>query len=771
MSEFINQVPPQGGENPQVQAGMTPQPAPQGYAQPAPQGYGQATGAPIPAEAIPGASAPQPTPGMPAPGVPVPGALYADPRESVPETLRPGKHHVHHTYIWLGGIRAALATIVAIAVAGFGNLVGTFADSEASDAADAAAFGMILPFVIGGIVLFIVLIVGLIFLIQWLSWKNLTYELGPDEFTLNSGIISKKRMHVPYQRVQAVNQNAGLFQRIVGVCDVKVDTAGGAANEGVRLTYMRTSEAEALRAELFRRKKALLAGGSVSEDGTAVVNGIPCYSAWAIASMGMYPQSMQQTAFGYVLSGAVGVAGQAAVPAGAQAGFGAAAATGVVASGANGVGATGLAEDETNVLDVADEVLQDVRGVFGGAEVDTGQVQYETGLSNKELLLAGTSGAGEGLGLLFVGIVAAVGSVAQLFQGAIERWTEDWVTFVVGGGAASIALPDADAASSLIGGAALQIILWALLAIAALWVVSALGTIVRYGGFRLRRREGRVEVESGLLSRSFHGVDVDRVQSVVVKQSFIRRLLGYCELSVHKIDSASTDSTEAQGQQPATKGVVIHPFVKMSRVPEIIQGVLPEFADMPAETLNPAPVAKRRAIVRMGIIRSAAFWFAVFVALAQVAMELVIATVPLGVEELAMLETVRIFMLAYYAIFVLAFVVNVVNAILWHKRSGLGYDRNFMSMTNGGLAVTTTYTPRKKIQFAYLRTNPFQRMAHVASVNVRTAAGVGGTTETLWDLREEDADAWMEWVRPRGKRAQAVPAEQAGIASVAGAAQ
>ena len=62
-------------------------------------------------------------------------------------------------------------------------------------------------------------------------------------------------------------------------------------------------------------------------------------------------------------------------------------------------------------------------------------------------------------------------------------------------------------------------------------------------------------------------------------------------------------------------------------------------------------------------------------------------------------------------------------------------------------------------------------MAHVASVNVRTAAGVGGTTETLWDLREEDADAWMEWARPRGKRAQVASAEQTGVASVADAAQ
>ncbi len=670
---------------------------------------------------------------------PMPGMPYVDPRESVPESVRPGRHHVHHTYIWLGGIRAALSTIVAIAVVAFGNIIGSIADDEGG----IQLIGAILPFIVGGVILFIALIVALIFLIQWLSWKNLTYELGSDEFSVYSGIISKKRMHVPYQRVQAVNQSAGLFHRLVGVCDVKVDTAGGAANDGVRLTYMRTSEAEALRGELFRRKKALLAGGSVAPDGTVSLNGVTYYSAWAVASMGGVPQAMPLTAYGYVLQPAPG----------------APVTQGCVAGGAP----AGLDSDETNVLDVADEVMQDVRGVFGGAEVDTGQVSYETGLSNKELLLAGASGAGESLGLLFVGIAAAVGSVAQLFEGMIERATESWVESMANNGAliegvASLSLSSPDAVGSLIGGVALQIILWALLAVAALWVFSALGTIVRYGGFRLRRREGRVEVESGLLSRSFHGVDVDRVQSVVIKQSFIRRLMGYCELSVLKIDSATTQSTDAQGQQIATQGVVIHPFVKMSRVPEIIQGVLPEFADMPAEEHRPAPVARRRAIVRMSIIRSTAFWLAVVVALCQAAMELAIAFIPMGVEELAMLSTVRVAMFAYYALFVLAFVLNVINALLWHKRSGMGYDRNFMSLTNGGFSVKTTYTPRKKIQFAYLRTNPFQRMAHVASVNVRTAAGVGGTTDTLWDLSEEEADAWMEWVRPRRRRGQAADA-------------
>ena len=680
------------------------------------------------------------------PSMPTSSIPYSDLHGSLPEALCPGRHHVHHSYIWLGSLRAASSIILAIAIAALSSLISILFDADASEA---AFLSVIMPFVIGGIVLTVLFIVGLIYLFQWLSWKHLTYELESNEFNLHSGIISKKHMHVPYQRVQAVNQKAGLLHRLVGVCDVKIDTAGGASNESITLRYMRTSEAEALRSELFRRKKVLLAGGSITEDGSATLDGTLYYSAWAIVSMGIAPQFTLMTALGYVLQPLPNASTVTA----------------------NTKAATSETEQfrpyEGNVLDMADEIFQDVRGVFGGTEVNTGQVSFETGLSNKELLLAGASGAGEGLGLLFVGIVAVVGSVAQFFEGVLERWTEEFaMSFIEDSGI--VALSGPSTLSSLANGAVLHIIVGALLVIVVLWLISALGTVVHYGGFRLRRREDRVEVESGLLSRSFHGVDVDRIQSVVIKQSFIRRLVGYCELSVLKIDSAAADAANTQSQQQLTsKGIVIHPFVKLSQVPQIIGGVLPEFADMPQETYTPAPIALRRGIIRMGIIQSAAFWFAVVVVFCQMAMELAIQNIPLGAEGLATLSIMRIVMMSYYALFALIFIVNVVNAVLWYRHSGLGYDRSFMSICNGGLNMTTTYTPRKKIQYAFLRTNPLQRRAHVASINVRTAAGIKGRTETLWDISEVDAEAWMEWVRPRSRVATneggvAIPDEQAG---------
>ncbi|MFR4804118.1 MAG: PH domain-containing protein [Eggerthellaceae bacterium] len=101
-------------------------------------------------------------------------------------------------------------------------------------------------------------------------------------------------------------------------------------------------------------------------------------------------------------------------------------------------------------------------------------------------------------------------------QGAVEGAVEGAVVFE----------GNADFLGGLFGSFAWQVALWAALSVLALWAFSVVGTIVQYGGFKVRRRESRIEVEHGLLQRTFHGVDIDRVQTVIVKQSFVRRLIG-----------------------------------------------------------------------------------------------------------------------------------------------------------------------------------------------------------------------------------------------------
>lgn len=586
------------------------------------------------------------------------------------------KHHVHHSYIWLGSLRTAFMLLVVVAFSSFSAIIGAISDGEVITRGDIPT----LVLVIGAVIVGIVVLVALIAVYQVISYKHLYYELGPEEFNLCSGILNKKRVHVPYQRIQSVDQRATLIQRIFGVCSVSIDTAGGASNKAVMVPYVQKTQAEELRRELFARKQYVVAvqNGAASEAEAAA-------AAVAVAA-GAVPQGAHEAA-------------------------------------------------SANVLDAPAEIWQDVRGVFGGAAVDTGRVTYEYGMSNKELIFTGLSN-NTAFFVVVIGIVGAVaqfmGEMAPLLSGTMEPLVGN----VVG------------ASVQLFGGNLIAAGVAAFVgASLVLWLLSAIGACISYGGFRACRRDNRIEVEHGLLQHRFQGVDVDRVQSVVVKQSFIRRLLGYCELSLGKIDAAAEGSDDQQ-KSLNQQGLVIHPFVKMTRVPEILAGIIPEFADVPTDNIPVAPVGLRRAIIRRCLIQGTGFWLAVLVAVGQIAVN-VLAN-PAVPDEAMTLFFVNNGALFGYALAVVLLILDAVGAVLWFRGSGFAYNERFMQVSNGGFARETISFPRKKIQFGYTKTNPFQRNAGTATVSARTAAGIGGTTIRLIDAREDDARAWLAWLKPRG---------------------
>lgn len=655
-----------------------PQPAPQqapvqpptGYPQPAPQQApaqtpgGQPQGYPQPApQAMPVQQAPvQPPTGYPQPAPQAqvqPPPLTQPPVQQVPQAGNGQRLRVHHTYVWLGSINVLFALLIVFLF----TFVPVFLGGEMTDVLGGSALGGV--FALVALIVVFLLIAGLTLLIQSISYKHLSYEIGEKEFSLYSGIFNKKQVHIPYQRIQSVNQQASLFQRILGVCTVHIDTAGGSSNKAVVVPYLQNTEAERIRGELFARKQMILSGNN--------------------------PVAATQQ----------GYAAQAP-----QAG--------------------------SNVLDAPAEILTDVRGVFGGAQVDMGTVSYEYGLSNKELILTGLSN-NTGFALMVVTALAAIfGVVSQVLDTNVgNQMYNDGMSFVM-----------RTFADNLI-----WVIVGALIVgMIVIWALSIIGTCLSYGGFKASRRHTRIEVEHGLLQHRFHGVDIDRVQSVIIKQSFIRRLIGYCELSLGKIDAASDSSQEQQNQVQLQQGLIIHPFVKMNRVPEILAGLVPEFADVPTDTISLPQVSLRRAIIRRGILHGNGFWLAITVAITQIILNVLNSATAGGLTDV--IWYVNTFAIGFYVLCLVIAAIEIVNAVMWYRGSSFAYNRHFMQISNGGFSRESISFPRKKIQFAYTKTNPFQRISHVATVNVRSAAGIGGTTMKLLDVDEKDADKWLEWVIP-----------------------
>lgn len=71
-------------------------------------------------------------------------------------------------------------------------------------------------------------------IIAYLKYKNFTFYLNNenDEFIINEGIFNKTKTTIQLNKIQQVNINQSLIQRVIGVYALDVDTAGSNNKEG-----------------------------------------------------------------------------------------------------------------------------------------------------------------------------------------------------------------------------------------------------------------------------------------------------------------------------------------------------------------------------------------------------------------------------------------------------------------------------------------------------------------------------------------------------------
>jgi putative membrane protein len=87
-----------------------------------------------------------------------------------------------------------------------------------------------LAFVIPGVVASLVILA----IFAYFSYLNFTFFIDEEnnEFVINEGIFNKTKTAIQLEKIQQVNINQSLIQKIIGVYAVEVDTAGSAKKEG-----------------------------------------------------------------------------------------------------------------------------------------------------------------------------------------------------------------------------------------------------------------------------------------------------------------------------------------------------------------------------------------------------------------------------------------------------------------------------------------------------------------------------------------------------------
>lgn len=134
------------------------------------------------------------------------------------------------------------------------------------------ARSMLWPAIVGGVgiggrleaalpiflaVLAVPALIGAVVKYAYFRWR-----LTADELVLQSGLVSRRNRVIPFARVQNVDVRQGPLQRMAGVAELRVETAGSGQEAEAVLAVLGLAEAQGARAELLaRRRRAADDGG------------------------------------------------------------------------------------------------------------------------------------------------------------------------------------------------------------------------------------------------------------------------------------------------------------------------------------------------------------------------------------------------------------------------------------------------------------------------------------------------------------------------------
>ncbi len=251
-----------------------------------------------------------------------------------------------------------------------------------------------------------------------------------------------------------------------------------------------------------------------------------------------------------------------------------------------------------------------------------------------------------------------------------------------------------------------------LVALAGLWLVSGVRSILRYYGFRLSRHGDELRYDRGLLQRYNGTIPLDKVQSVTIRENPLARALGYATLV---IETAGYAGDGAQVESAV-------PIGRRDRVLALAKSVEP-FDDFAFQ--RPPRRARMRYAVRYSIAAL------------------------LLVGAVYLLDAFLAVDLAWYLTLGLFAAVPVAAHLTWVNR-GYHLGEDYVITQNGFWRRATKIVPHERVQTVIGLETLFQRRRHLASVvfDTASAGGLGAGDAAAVDidaavaqrLRESAAD-------------------------------
>ncbi|MCZ0755044.1 PH domain-containing protein [Anoxybacillus sp. J5B_2022] len=93
-------------------------------------------------------------------------------------------------------------------------------------------------------------------LVGFFTWLRFTYQVNDHELCIEQGIFVRQKRSIPFERIQGVSLSIGFFQRLAGVVQVRIETAGNEVGKAEAvLTAVTKEEAEQIAQQIRKAKE------------------------------------------------------------------------------------------------------------------------------------------------------------------------------------------------------------------------------------------------------------------------------------------------------------------------------------------------------------------------------------------------------------------------------------------------------------------------------------------------------------------------------------
>lgn len=238
--------------------------------------------------------------------------------------------------------------------------------------------------------------------------------------------------------------------------------------------------------------------------------------------------------------------------------------------------------------------------------------------------------------------------------------------------------------------------------------------LIKYYDYTLSRKDDDLAVQYGLLEKKHKSVNINRVQNIIIKDSILRRIIGYYSLSV----TITSETFESDGDNST---VEIMPFIKRDILYDIVEEILPNY-----NLIKPKSNVPLRGYRRYFQIST------------------VILLLITGV--------VQYFWISWAWIIGLLALIIVITAGIYSARNN-GYvikDDEVNMLTTSFFTRSHFVIKHDKVIEGAILENPFLIRSKLANISVTTAAGIVGSTATVKFIDRKDIEIIWNWIKEGG---------------------